>query len=86
MIRLLAFVNLLLGGLILLVRIVPSFMNQIPSDRESTLSELVGVIGGAHGPTAVWLSSGFEHSWAVPVCLGILLLLNALALFKANRN
>lgn len=86
MIRLLALVNLLLGGLILLARIATPFLNQIPSDRESTLAEVVGVIGGADGPTSVWLSSGFEHSWAVPVCLGILLVLNAVALYQANRN
>ncbi len=86
MIRLLAFVNLLLGGLILLAKLVPVFMNQIPVDRNSTLSEVVGVIGGADGPTTAWLSSGFEHSWAVPVCLGILFILNAMALFKANKN
>lgn len=86
MIRLLAFVNLLLGGLILLAKLVPVFMNQIPSDRSDTLNDIVGVIGGSEGPTAVWLSSGYEHSWAVPVCLGILFILNAMALFKANKN
>ena len=86
MIRLLAFVNLLLGALILLAKLVPAFMNQIPSDRSDTLNDIVGVIGGSEGPTAVWLSSGYEHSWAVLVFLGILLVLNAVALFRANRS
>ena len=86
MLRLLAFVNLLLGGLILLAKLVPAFMNQIPADRGDTLAEVVGVIGGSNGPTAVWLSSGYEHSWAVLVTLGILLVLNAVVLFKASRG
>ena len=86
MYRLFAFVNLVLGGAILLTMIVPRFMNQIPPDRAGTLNELVGVLGGTNGAPPVWLTTSGEHGWAVLATFGIMLLLNAIVLFKASRD